>query len=178
MPPPPSRQSWDSSRQILWNDGDRVFCREWRAAAEGGQKSVVTVFPAAERPSPESIARLGLEHGLKDYLDSSWALRPVELTQQGGRTMLVLEDPGGEPLACEIGSPFEIGMFLRLAIPISTAVARLHESGLIHKDVKPSNIFVHPAANQVWLTGFGIASPTPRERQLPAPPEVIAGTFA
>ena len=141
--PPPSRESRESSRQILWNDGDRVFCREWREAADGGWKSVVTVFPAAERPSPDSIARLSVEHGLKDYLDSSWALRPVEIAHQGGRTMLVLEDPGGEPLAPEIGSPFETGRFLRLAIALSTAVVQLHESGLIHKDIKPSNIFVN-----------------------------------
>jgi serine/threonine protein kinase len=30
----------------------------------------------------------------------------------------------------------------------------------------------------VWLTGFGIASRLPRERQAPAPPEIVAGTLA
>ena len=34
------------------------------------------------------------------------------------------------------------------------------------------------AAGNVRLTGFGIASRLPRERQAPAPPEVIAGTLA
>ena len=33
-------------------------------------------------------------------------------------------------------------------------------------------------AGHVWLTGFGIASRLPRERQAPAPPEIIAGTLA
>jgi PAS domain S-box-containing protein len=33
-------------------------------------------------------------------------------------------------------------------------------------------------AGNVWLTGFGIASQVPHERQAPAPPEVIAGTLA
>ena len=33
-------------------------------------------------------------------------------------------------------------------------------------------------AGKVWLTGFGIASQLPHERQAPAPPEVIAGTLA
>src|ERR1700722_7959195 len=124
MHQPPSRQSWESSLQILWNDGDRVFCREWREAGDG-RKSVVVVFPAVERPSPDSIARLGHEQGLKNYLDSSWALRPVELVHRGDRTILVLEDPGGEPLTPDIGSSFETGRLLRLAIAISTAVAQL-----------------------------------------------------
>ena len=30
----------------------------------------------------------------------------------------------------------------------------------------------------IWLTGFGIASRLPRERQSPEPPEGIAGTLA
>src|SRR6185295_1890925 len=35
-----------------------------------------------------------------------------------------------------------------------------------------------PASGLVRLTGFGIASRVPRERQSPAPPELIAGTLA
>jgi PAS domain S-box-containing protein len=54
----------------------------------------------------------------------------------------------------------------------------MHERGLIHKDIKPTNILVDAASGGVWLTGFGIASRLPREHQAPAPPEVIAGTLA
>ena len=48
----------------------------------------------------------------------------------------------------------------------------------IHKDIKPANILVNGADGEVRLTGFGIASRLPRERQSPEPPEVIAGTLA
>ena len=48
----------------------------------------------------------------------------------------------------------------------------------MHKDIKPANILVHVGTGRVWLTGFGIASRLPRERQAPAPLEVIAGTLA
>ena len=72
----------------------------------------------------------------------------------------------------------EIGKFLRLAVSLAAALGRLHERGLIHKDIKPTNIFVNSATDQVWLTGFGIASRLPRERQSPEAPEFIAGTLA
>ncbi len=178
MRPSRPHESSESNLQILWNDGERVFCRRWHKTVDDRPSSVLAVLPTAERPRPDSIARLKFEYGLKDHLDGAWALRPVELVQEGGHTMLVLEDPGGEPLACAIGLPIETARFLRLAIALSTAVGRLHDSGLIHKDIKPSNIFVKSATNQVWLTGFGIASRVPRERLSPAPPEVVAGTFA
>ena len=72
----------------------------------------------------------------------------------------------------------EIGQFLRLAAALSTALSKLHERGLVHKDIKPANVLANIATGQVWLTGFGIASRLPRERQSPNLPEFIAGTLA
>ena len=92
--------------------------------------------------------------------------------------MLVLEDPGGEPLERLVGSPMELQQFLRLAIGLSATLSRVHQHGLIHKDIKPANALVNAATGQVWLMGFGIASQLPRERQSPEPPEFIAGTLA
>jgi serine/threonine protein kinase len=72
----------------------------------------------------------------------------------------------------------EIGTFLRLAVALSAALARLHEGGLIHRDIKPTNILINSASGQAWLMGFGIASHLLREHQSPDPPEFIAGTLA
>jgi PAS domain S-box-containing protein len=163
--------------QVLWEDSDRVFCRAWRRGPDGDRDVVLAVLPAAEHPTPLSLDRLAHEYGLKDELDRAWAVRPLELICEGGQTMLVLEDPGGEPLERLLDTPMEVGDFLHLAIAIATAVAQVHRRGLIHKDIKPTNILVNSATGQVWLTGFGIASRLPRERQSPEPPEFIAGTL-
>jgi PAS domain S-box-containing protein len=92
--------------------------------------------------------------------------------------MLVLEDQGGEPLDRLLERQLDLTRFLRIAIGLSTALSRLHEHGIIHKDIKPANVMVDPTSSQVWLTGFGIASDLPRERQASEPPETIAGTLA
>jgi serine/threonine protein kinase len=92
--------------------------------------------------------------------------------------MLILEDPGGEPLDRFLGQPMEITRFLRLAVGLTAVLGKLHQQGLIHKDIKPANILVNSATGAIWLTGFGIASRLPRERQSPEPPEMIAGTLA
>src|SRR5258705_519075 len=133
---------------------------------------------AAEERSPGCVERLEHEYALKSELDADWAARPVALTHDDGRMTLVLEDPGGAPLDRLLGRPLEVSHFLRIAIPLAGALRRVHERGLIHKDIKPANILVNAASGGVWLTGFGIASRLPREHQAPAPPEVIAGTLA
>ena len=164
--------------QVLWEDGDRVFCRGWREDSDGSRGSLLVVLPTAERPLPASLDRLAHEYELRDELESGWAARPLALAREGGRTALLLEDPGGEPLELLNGAPMEAGRFLRLAIGIGAALGKAHQRGLVHKDVKPANILVNCADGRTRLTGFGIASRLPRERQAPEPPDVIAGTLA
>ena len=166
-----------SSLQVAWEDGDRVFCRGWRTGADGNQDSVLVVRPFTEPPTRDALHRLRHEYGLRDELDDAWAVRPLELVHEHGQTVLVLTDPGGEPLDRLVGSSLETGSFLRLAVAVADALGRLHQRGLVHKDIKPSNIMVDSATGRAWLTGFGIASRLPRERQSPEPPEFIAGTL-
>ena len=168
-----------SGCQVLWEDGERVFCRGWRLGEDGSRSAVLIVLPVAAHPSRSSLDRLAHEHGLKEELDGAWAVRPLEIVRDGGRTMLVLEDIGGfEPLERLLGAPLEVGSFLRLAIGIAVAVGKLHQRGLVHKDIKPANILVNCADGESRLTGFGIATRLTRERQAPEPPEFIAGTLA
>src|SRR6201995_1981314 len=110
--------------------------------------------------------------------DAGEAVGPLAPVRRKGRAMLDLDDTGGEALDRLLSRPMELSRFLRLAVGVSTALGKLHQQGLIHKDIKPPNILVDSASGGVWLTGFGIASRLPRERQAPAPPEVIAGTLA
>jgi PAS domain S-box-containing protein len=163
--------------QTLWEDGERIFSRV-RCPAGDGDKTLLIARPAVEQPSCASLDRLAHEFDLKDELDGTWAVRPLELVREGGGTLLVLEDPGGEPLDRLLGAPLQLERILQLAIGIVTALSKAHQRGLIHKDIKPAHILVNNATGEVRLTGFGIASRLPRERPKPEHPELIAGTLA
>ena len=121
----------DSSFRVLTEDGERVFCRGSRLGDDGNRSAVLVVLPTAEHPSPSSLDRLAHEYGLKDELDGAWAVRPLEFVREGGRAMLVLEDPGGEPLDRSLGAPMDVGRFLHLAIGIAVALGKLHQRGPI-----------------------------------------------
>jgi hypothetical protein len=97
----------DQSLQVLWGDGERVLFRGSRLGGEGEHKRVLAVLLAADRPPPLAIERLVHEYELRNELDGAWAARPLEFVREDGRAMLVLEDPGGEPLARLLGQPME-----------------------------------------------------------------------
>jgi hypothetical protein len=71
------------------------------------------------------------EYSLRAELDLSWAVRPLALSQFNGQTMLVLENPGGEPLDGLILGPMEMTQFLRFAVGLATALSRLHKRGVL-----------------------------------------------
>jgi len=169
------------SGYVLVPLGEGLNFTLYRGRQHGNQSSILAVAPATEQPSSQSLRRLEHEYSLADELDPAWAAKPLELTRYKGRTILVLSDPGGEPLDRVLrrdqGQPLDLSRSLRIAIGLAAALCQTHRHGLIHKDVKPENVLVDDASN-VWLTGFGIASQLQRECQAPVPPEIISGTLA
>ena len=152
----------------LWDDGERIYCRTWRNNAQGVPHAVMAVLPAAEHPAPNTISQLAHEFALKDYLDDAWAARPLQLVHSRGRTLLLLESCGTGTLDSLLGKPLELGRFLRLAAAITHAIGRLHERGLVHKDLKPENVLIdilRPClADRLWHPSRLPGSARPRSR--------------
>src|SRR6185295_16023702 len=68
----------DGESQVLWEDGERVFRRGWRLGDDGKRRAVLLVGPAADHLSRANLDRLEHEFELKDELDRSWAVRPLD----------------------------------------------------------------------------------------------------
>ena len=136
---------------------DEEFVLE-RGQGDGDQFAILVVAPVSEHPAPGILERLEHEYALRAELDSDWAARPLTPARREGRPMLILEDPGGEPLDRLLGEPMELSRFLRYAVGLAAALGKLHQQGLIHKDIKPANVLVNSATGAIRLTGFGIAS--------------------
>jgi PAS domain S-box-containing protein len=176
------------SLETLREDGELVL---YRGKSSEGPVELLVLASAGERLSAESLGRLENEYSLKDELDPNWAARPICIAAHRDRTVLVLQDPGGMPLeaarnAMDLAAAgpyglecvaFDLAFCLRVGMNLAKAIGQAHKRGIVHKDIKPGNVLVDPATGQCWLTGFGIASRLPRERQPPSPPEFIAGTL-
>src|ERR1700733_12497074 len=87
-----------ASEYVLERIRDRAEFTLYRARQHGDPSPLLAVAPTAEQPSPQSLRRLEHEYSLAAELEPAWAAKPLAFARHDGRTVLVLADPGGEPL--------------------------------------------------------------------------------
>src|SRR5918994_37415 len=80
---------------------------------------------------------------------------------QDGVDYLVMEYLDGETLAERLArGPLPLNEWLRVAIQVATALEAAHEQHVIHRDVKPGNIFL-TSRGQTKVVDFGLATRRP-----------------
>lgn len=88
---------------------------------------------------------------------------------------LAMELLEGEPLdrCLERAGVPPVGEVLRIGREIAQALAAAHARGLVHRDVKPANVWLEAPAGRVKLLDFGLARPQVGDSQLTSPGMVV-----
>ena len=131
----------------------------WRARdRETGEVVAVKVLHGFFADNPSYRDRFAREVELARRVASPRIARVLGFGSREGAPFLVLEFVEGTTLADLIRShgPYSWAETRTLLVAAARALADVHAAGIIHRDVKPSNILV-TSDGRVKLTDFGIA---------------------
>jgi serine/threonine protein kinase len=126
--------------------------------------------------------RMFAEARVSDLVGNEHIVKVFDLAHEpNGLTWFAMELLEGESLAalCDRGS-LDLARALDIARQICDALIQVHEAGIVHRDIKPDNVFVvdHGGTDFVKLLDFGIARLPAQSTacEPPRPPEVVIGT--
>ncbi len=111
----------------------------------------------ASLADPQSFGRFRREARAASSLNHPHICTVYDAGEDGGVPFLVLELMEGETLAQKMsGRPLPLESVLQLGIQICEGLECAHEKGIVHRDVKPSNIFVTKRGD-AKLLDFGLS---------------------
>ena len=152
----------------------------YRAVQESNQKPVVIKLLKNPYPNFNELLQFRNQYTICKNLDISGIVRPYSLEAYGNSYALVMEDFGGVSLREYIKREniTYLKDILLIGLQITDILQNLHQNRVIHKDIKPANILIHPENKQVKLIDFSIASLLPKETQEIKNPNGLEGTLA
>ncbi|WP_448281053.1 trifunctional serine/threonine-protein kinase/ATP-binding protein/sensor histidine kinase [Phormidesmis priestleyi] len=152
----------------------------YRGQRTSDQKPVILKLLRNKYPDFQEVSQFRNQYTISQALKLPGIVQTYSLERYQNSYALVMEDFGGVSLKATAFSASEESLieFLLMAIALSAILNQLHYHRVIHKDIKPANILIHPTTRQVKLIDFSIASLLPRETQTLTNPNVLEGTLA
>jgi hypothetical protein len=122
-----------------------------------GRQVALKVLPARSLEDSSAKRRLLKEAQAAATLDHPNICSIYEAGEDGPHTFIVMQYVEGETLAARmLSKPPSLREALRIARQVADALAEAHVRGVIHRDVKPSNIMLTPSG-VAKLMDFGLA---------------------
>jgi class 3 adenylate cyclase/tetratricopeptide (TPR) repeat protein/predicted Ser/Thr protein kinase len=121
------------------------------------RRVAIKALPVELASDPESLQRFEREAQAVATLDHPNIVTVYSVEEHSGRSYLIMELIEGKSLGEMIhprGMP--LNDFFELAIPFADAIAAAHESGITHRDLKPTNVMIG-INGRLKVLDFGLA---------------------
>lgn len=130
-------------------------------------------------PTFDELVHFRNQYAITKNLPIASIVHPLSLEPWQNGYALVMEDFGGLSLQQYVKNhSLTIVETLAIALQIAETLHELGQHRVVHKDIKPANILIHPTSKQIKLIDFSIASLLPKEIQESKEPTRLEGTLA
>ncbi|MBL1203308.1 MAG: AAA family ATPase [Nostoc sp. GBBB01] len=151
-----------------YNLVEEVYCGSrtivYRGIRELDSQPVVIKLLKREYPTFNELLQFRNQYNITNNLEIPGIVRFLCLEPYHNSYALVMEDFGGVSLRIYTQEQLlSIAEVLEIALQLADILQDLYCHRVIHKDIKPANILIHPQTKQVKLIDFSIASLLPKE---------------
>lgn len=142
-------------------------------------QSVVIKLLRRDYPTFSELLQFRNQYTVTKNLHIPGIVRSYALEAYGNSYALVMEDFGGLSLRayCQAHA-LSLSEILAIALQLTNILHNLYQHRVIHKDIKPANLLIHPESKEIKLIDFSIASLLPKETEAVKHPNVLEGTLA
>lgn len=164
------------------NRSDRITV--YKAISRANQRPVIIKLLAKEFPSCTERLKFSHQYNIIKNLQISGVVHPIEFLRNGKHLALVMPDEGLISLAefwqtqIKTANCQRLDLFLSIAIQLAQILEQLHEQKIIHKNLNPQNIVIHPQTQEVKLIDFSLAAQLLQKSQELQPPQTLEGNLA
>ena len=145
----------------IWTDAlyESAKTAVWRATEITSGRSVVVKYLCQEYPSFNELLQFRNQYTITKNLSIPGIVKPLGLEPFGNSYALIMEDVGGISLSQYVQQQaLDLVEVLAIGIQLSEMLQHLHQQRVIHKDIKPANILIHPDSKRVSLIDISVAS--------------------
>jgi len=140
---------------------------------------VIIKISNSENPSHEDLAKIRREFAIAQKLNIDGIVNTIDLVPFKQSYALIMEDFGGTALNLRIAkNDIDLRSKIQISFELAGTIGNIHQNGIIHKDIKPSNIIFNRKTGEVKVTDFSIASHIFGEREVHVNPDLLEGTLA
>lgn len=151
----------------------------YRGHKENGSESLIIKLLRTVNATPSEIAQFRQEYELIKNLDIKNVIKTINVINYKGGFALALEDFQGIPINHYFSKDkkFNLRTFLTTSADIAAALGNLHARGIIHGNIKPKSILIHPNTEELKITDFGISALLTHENDEVYNPAFIQNTL-
>jgi len=161
IPHPPSTTSMElSGYRSIEPLYDGIRTRVYRGIRLADHRSIVLKILKNPYPTATELLQFRHQYAIASQFDSPRVVRPLSLDPYGNGYVLVMEDWEGAIVLDRYleNHSIDLNTFFKIALSIARTAIDLYHHCIVHKDIRPHNLLVHPHSYETKLFDFKLAS--------------------